>query len=236
MNHNSGIVDNYDVLDADNNGTAGDSHIALGGYLESYFSEKWKLYSKSNFKDNKEYQYANITYALLGLVIENASGSSVEDFCQQHIFKPLGMTNTSWFLNNLNLAAVARTYTTDKEGQLQFLGFNGFPIYPSGQLRTSVNDYTNLLLHYLNSDNSSFILSHNLVNTITPHPGFSREGWYTWNKVAINNGLYYAHEGANTGVKAVVLMDVVQKNAIIIFINSEAKLGSILMGVMDIVM
>ncbi|WP_185965609.1 serine hydrolase domain-containing protein [Flavobacterium zepuense] len=233
LNHHSGIVDNYAVLDADNNGTNGDSDIQLSAYLKSYFSPKGKLYSQENFQDNKGYKYCNVAYALLGVIIEKVSGTTLEDFSQNNIFKPLKMANTSWFLNGLNLETVAKTYTSDKNGKQVFLGFNGFPIYPSGQLRTSIKDYSNLILQYLNSNDSKFIFSSNLVDKITPEPGYSREGWYTWNKVAIGNTLYYAHEGANTGVKTVVLMDVISKNAVIIFINSEAKLGPLLMGIMD---
>jgi hypothetical protein len=54
--------------------------------------------------------------------------------------------------------------------------------------------------------------------------------------VAIGNTIYYAHEGADTGVKTLVIMDVVNKNSIIIFINSETKLGKILMSLIDEVM
>lgn len=185
LNHKSGIIDNYKILDTDNNDSNGDSAIELSNYLESYFSKNGKLYSNANFADTKEYRYANVTYALLGLVVEKISGTSLENFCNNNIFKPLEMNNTSWFLKNLTISTVAKTYTINKDNQLEFLGFNGFPIYPSGQLRTSIRDYSNLLQHYLISKDETFILSKSLVSTITPDPGFSREGWYTWNKVAL---------------------------------------------------
>ena len=236
LNHQSGLIDNYAILDIDNIDTNGDSDIKLSEYMKSYFSNKGALYNKNNFQNSKQYRYSNVGYALLGLIIENVSAKTLEKFSQKNIFKPLGMKNTNWFLKNLNTKLVSKTYTKGKNGNLKFLGFNGYPIYPSGQLRTSIKDYTTLILKYLNSSNDNFILNSKMTTKITPEPSFSRKGWFTWNKVAIGNTLYYAHEGADTGVKTLVIMDVVNNNSIIIFINSETKLGKILMSLIDEVM
>jgi CubicO group peptidase (beta-lactamase class C family) len=83
LNHHSGLIDNYEILDADNNETKGDSDVNLSVYIESYFSAKGKLYSKDNFQKNKEYRYCNTAYALLGLIVENVSGTTFEDFCKK---------------------------------------------------------------------------------------------------------------------------------------------------------
>lgn len=41
-----------------------------------------------------QFQYCNLNYMLLGLIIQKASGLPYKDYVQQHIFKPLGMNHT----------------------------------------------------------------------------------------------------------------------------------------------
>jgi len=47
-----------------------------------------------NFLPGEEHLYSNSGYFLLGVIINRASGKSLNDFAQTHIFKPLGMKNT----------------------------------------------------------------------------------------------------------------------------------------------
>ncbi|MFC0425833.1 serine hydrolase domain-containing protein [Chryseobacterium scophthalmum] len=47
-----------------------------------------------NFQPNEKYEYSNTGYALLGYIIEKASGKTFGDYLEANIFKPLGMKNT----------------------------------------------------------------------------------------------------------------------------------------------
>ncbi len=49
-----------------------------------------------NFKPGEEYLYNNTGYTLLGVVVARVSGKSLDAFCQERLFKPLGMTRTQW--------------------------------------------------------------------------------------------------------------------------------------------
>ena len=42
------------------------------------------------------YEYSNMGFAMLGLIIKNVSGQSYQAYIKEHIFKPLGMNNTFW--------------------------------------------------------------------------------------------------------------------------------------------
>ena len=42
------------------------------------------------------YEYSNMGFAMLGLIIKNVSGQSYQSYIKEHIFKPLGMNNTYW--------------------------------------------------------------------------------------------------------------------------------------------
>ena len=54
------------------------------------------------FPPGTKFRYSNSGYALLALIIEAASGQSYAQFQKEHIFDPLGMTNTVAFENGIS--------------------------------------------------------------------------------------------------------------------------------------
>lgn|GEM_PF-849827 len=48
-----------------------------------------------SFAPGAKYQYSDVGYFLLGMIIEKASGQRYKDFLAERFFKPLGMTSTS---------------------------------------------------------------------------------------------------------------------------------------------
>lgn len=129
----------------------------------------------------------------------------------------------------MDIAEVAKSYVYQNGTGLLFKGYNGYPDYPAGQLRTSIADFSTLWAGYLNSDNTNtgFILSPKTTNEITPVPSMAQEGFYTWFIYSANNHLYYFHPGGDLGVSSVVLIDVRKKRGIIIFANSEIKFNKL---------
>ncbi|WP_027077967.1 serine hydrolase domain-containing protein [Maribacter antarcticus] len=224
LNHRSGIKDDYKIYESHWNEPKGDPKLELGPFLKDYLNVDGKLYTAEHFESDSSYKsfsYSNTGIALLGLIVETASGMTYEEFCQANIFKPIGMSNTSWFLKNLDSTLVAKTYVNQDSLGFIFKGHNGYPDYPGGQLRTSISDFSNLIVAYLNSENNKFILDKKTTSKITPVPQISQEGYYTWFLTAINNHLYYTHSGGDTGVRTIVIMDVIGKRGIVIFANSE---------------
>jgi len=234
LNHRSGIRDDYKIYKPLWSEPNGDSKIILKDFLSDYLNKEGKLYKEDHFESKQNYKsfaYSNTGVALLALIVENVSKSNFEDFCQNNIFKLLKMKNTSWFLKNLNEEQVAKTYTYNDTIGLKFNGHNGYPDYPAGQLRTSISDFSKLVTGYLNPENNEFILKEQTTKKITPTPQISQEGYFTWFLTAFGNNLYYSHEGGDTGVKTVVLIDVNNKNGIVVFANADYKLGTLLRAI-----
>ncbi|TWI85778.1 CubicO group peptidase (beta-lactamase class C family) [Lacibacter cauensis] len=50
--------------------------------------------SKRNFNPGEKHEYSNINYCLLAMVIEKVTGKSYQNYLQETIFTPVGMTNT----------------------------------------------------------------------------------------------------------------------------------------------
>ena len=53
-------------------------------------------YRELNFTPGDEYLYNNTGFTLLSVVVERVSGKKFDEFCQERLFRPLGMTHTQW--------------------------------------------------------------------------------------------------------------------------------------------
>jgi len=70
-----------------------------------------------NFLPGEEHLYSNSGYFLMGVIVERASGKSLPDFAQEHIFKPLGMKNTQFYNDHTRVVKNrAAGYSPTKEG------------------------------------------------------------------------------------------------------------------------
>lgn len=139
MTHTSSILDNVPVYEASY--TIGDSPIALGDFVRGYVEPGGAYYdADENFADECSGtidDYSNVAIGLLGYLVEQIAGQPFDQFCRDRIFAPLGMTDTSFRLADLDEANVAMPYDRSN-GHFVAHGHNGFPTYPDGLLRASV--------------------------------------------------------------------------------------------------
>ena len=93
LSHTSGIKDNWNVMPYYD----GDSPLELNYYLNQYFVPEGEFYnSNSNFTNSipgSNYNYSNIGAALIGLLVEEISNQSFNEYCNENIFEPLEMDN-----------------------------------------------------------------------------------------------------------------------------------------------
>jgi len=83
------------------------------GWIKEHIIPGEKKYSEKlwcDFKPGEESMYSNIGYLIAGEILENITNKSVEEYCQENIFKPLGMDNTSFSPSNFDNKNVARPY------------------------------------------------------------------------------------------------------------------------------
>lgn len=102
--------------------------------VADFFGEQFSSTAKDRFRSNADYykfvsslkplfapgarrQYCNGCYIVLGAIIERVSGISYEQYVQENIFKPAGMTQTGWLEAdglNRNVAIGYTQQTKDK--------------------------------------------------------------------------------------------------------------------------
>ena len=119
------------------------------------------------------------------------------------------------FLKDFDETKIAKTYVKDKG--FKFYGYNGYPDYPAGQLRTSIRDYAKLIVGYLNADSQKFILRFETVTMITPISRKPDDIFYTWFTETMNEREYYQHNGSDIGTTSLVNIDVANKNDVFLW-------------------
>lgn len=92
-----------------------------------------------NFTPGAQYSYSNSGYNLAAIIVSRVSGMPFAQFSQERIFKPLGMTRTSWrddFTRVVKRRAIA--YTVSQAGFAQEMPFEN--VHGNGGLLTTVGD------------------------------------------------------------------------------------------------
>lgn len=156
LTHTSSLLDNVDIYE-DLYDWGADSPITLHAIIEGFYTPGGQWYDAPECflksVPGTEWSYSNLGFALLGYLVETISGTPFDAYCNEHIFTPLGMTETSWFLRDLDPAHIAMPYR-----DASFLGIEhyrpygqyGYPDYPSGQVRTSVLQFARFFRMYMN--------------------------------------------------------------------------------------
>lgn len=92
------------------------------------------------FAPGERWAYNNSAYILLGAVIEKVSGRTYEDFVEQEIFKPLGMTRSSYGHNTEVVPGRVDGYDRMEEGYRRAQYLSMTQPYSAGSLLSTVDD------------------------------------------------------------------------------------------------
>jgi CubicO group peptidase (beta-lactamase class C family) len=182
------------------------------------------------------FEYCNMNYNLLGLIIEAASGESYEAYVQNHIFVPLGMKHsyTSQSLAKENGLAVGNRYWFASPFSIPDM-----PIaqasFPSAYLITSSEDLAHYLIAYLNKGRygNIQILSPAGIDKLH-HPavlanmGGISMGQYGmgWFIQEIDHTKIVWHNGLIPGFISYIALLPEQKKGLVLLINAEHLLMS----------
>jgi CubicO group peptidase (beta-lactamase class C family) len=116
LQHTSGIRDQWQTL-----GIAGwrlDDVITQKQILRMLFHQK-----ELNFEPGTRHLYSNGGYTLAAEIVARVSGKSMPDFCDERIFKPLGMTRTHFHIDHRRIVP-DRAYSYEPAGS----GYQASPL------------------------------------------------------------------------------------------------------------
>lgn len=155
-----------------------------------------------NSQPGAQWQYS-IAVDIQGYVVQKLSGMPFEDYLDQHIFKPLGMVDTAFYVPKEKAHRLAEVYTYDKNGKLTPVvgGFNhDFTKKPAlasggGGLVSTISDYMRFCQMLLNGGelNGVRILSPRTVELMRTN--------------VLPNGMAILTPGSQFGLDFAVVMD-----------------------------
>jgi CubicO group peptidase (beta-lactamase class C family) len=92
-----------------------------------------------NFKPGTQYSYSNTGFNLAAIIVARVSGMPFSDFTTERIFKPLGMTHTSWRDDHTRIVkGRAMAYSSGPGGFHTEMPFEN--VHGNGGLLTTVGD------------------------------------------------------------------------------------------------
>ncbi|MBC8370317.1 MAG: beta-lactamase family protein [Planctomycetes bacterium] len=242
LSHTAGIRDNWNIMERYI--VDGDSPIPLVPYVAEYLRPGGRIFDASrNFSNHAPgagYEYTNLGYAAVGALVQANTGIDFADWCDANIFQPLGMTNTSWFLSGLNVSEIAVPYNWRIfGGGWGRVEHYGYPDYPNGQLRSSVDDLSTFLMAHIEDGiaNGTRILNAATVQEMRTiqFPSIDNlQGlaFYTW---TVSGDVRIGHSGGDTGVITEMWYRESDGAGVIVLANSAAEMPWEFNAIRDVV-
>lgn len=215
LTHTSSITDNwFQVLWWVKKN--GDPNISLGKFVKGYLTKDEQYFHKKNFVETEpgtKFKYSNIGVSLAAYIVEYVSGIEFEVYCREHIFKPLTMSNTSFYFRNLK-HQTAMPYEKICGLFYKKKGYYSAPFYPACFLKTSANDLGKFLAMLENGGKSQdleLIKKETLREMLTPREGVIPDHWdrqcLVFQNKVIEGSSYIGHTGGLWGVASVMFYD-----------------------------
>lgn len=234
--HTSGITDRWAVY-RETYHYDGDTPEPLAAFMENYFTPGGSLYSEDNFlkvEPGTHREYSNIASGLAGYIVENVTGETLSAYTQRHVFDPLRMADTGWFLSDVAPGKHSKLYVVHNGMTIPIPPYE-LTVYPDGGVRTSVSDLSKFFIALLDggAHEGARILDRRSVEEMV------RLQWTDSNKPdnvnpygedSVNSGLFWAtkfdatrvgHAGSDPGVKTEMLANLSGDIGVILFVNTS---------------
>jgi CubicO group peptidase (beta-lactamase class C family) len=228
LSHVSSILDTSQLwtLVSENKPTT----ITLQQFVTGYFTPKGTYYDATQGFDTKApgttWTYCNAAMTLAGYHVQAVSKVAFDDYLQAHVFKPLGMNESSYRLASLDASHIAMQYDSDGTTEI---GNDDYPDYPDGELRTSVDQFARFLLMFMNGGTygGATILQATTVKTMqtAQFPTINADQGLAWYYTTRGSHRILGHEGAVVGVSTAMGFDPVTNVGVAIFTNGNAVLA-----------
>ena len=223
--------------------TCGDSPVPLADWIRGYFVEGGAYYdARRNFlprPPGEVHNYSNVAYGLLGYIVEHVSNQSFSDYCDAHVFEPLGMSDTGWHLKDIDVSKHAIPYEKVEGspfresltvGERNAAGLNpycrySFANYPDGGLRTHVRDHAKFMSAYLR-EGDPILKPTTVASMLQQHEiprGSSESGHIQglcWSSSArFQDKRLWGHSGGDPGISTVMVLEPQSRIGAVFFVT-----------------
>lgn len=186
-----------------------------------------------NHSPGDEYLYSNSGYFLMSVITEKASGKSLNEFAQEHIFKPLGMKNTH-FHDDFQMNVKNRADGYSPRGNGFRINMTNWDHVGDGGIYTTVEDfYLWDQAFYTNKLGEEFV---ELIQTTGVLNNGQKQDYAFGLRIANYRGLKtVGHGGSWVGFRSAVMRFPEQKFSVVCLANlSTINPSSLCRGIADI--
>ena len=166
------------------------------------------------------YSYSGGGYTVLQLIVEEVTGRTFEAYMQQEILNPLGMTNSSYIIDEKILKNSSKEYNQFERE----IDFELFTAKAAAGLHTTIEDFSKFALASLDTNNSyQNILSAStlkLMNTFAPSSQNRYGLGYILENFNGNTVQLSGHGGSNDGWQAQLQFNRAAGDAFLLLTNS----------------
>lgn len=176
-------------------------------WLDEFLMPGGLIYNPRNWKNvppGEEHEYSSIGYVILGYIVEQISNQSFDEYCEQHIFEPLEMINTSFYLSDFDMDNIAIPY-------FWLVGkYLPLPLYEirnnaAGGLKSTICDLSHFLIVHLNSGvyNGTRFLEDSTIELMQTIQYPNGSDGFAWKFVQYPDGkTYLIHGGTIPGYRS----------------------------------
>ncbi len=140
LTHTAGLIDDFILLARVS--TEGDPTVSMAEFAEGYVTPGGAYYQDDNwgYEPGTDYAYCNANFGVLGHLVEVVSDEDFRARTRTTILDPLGMTDTGWFLADVDVSMLAIPYSYGDRTGFVAQPFQGVSFYPASTLRTSASE------------------------------------------------------------------------------------------------
>lgn len=173
------------------------------------------------------WEYSGGGYGLLQLIMEEVSGQKFEDYMQTEVLDPLGMTNSSFKIDEKIRAQSATPY--DPFGEPAKFGL--YTVQAAAGLHTTLEDfirfaYASLPEHKDHTKYNSLLPPETIQQMLEPAPNTTMRAWkYGLGYQSVHlekSNIFIGHAGSNAGWEANFRIDAPSKTGFIVLTNGGA--------------
>jgi CubicO group peptidase (beta-lactamase class C family) len=233
LTHTSSISDaRYYEIDFRQRGR--DADQALSDFLKQYLTPEGVNYSDagcfSAARPGSTWDYCNVGFGLLGHLAGRIGGMDMREQTRRDVFAPLGMDHTSWTIKDTPKSHSAEAYDL-VDGVLVAVEPVGFPDWPTGMLRSSINDFMKFVAASANAGRSGGIevlgpdAMAQMLKIQAPAglPGWLSGQGLGWMASPLGGRERPNHWGGDPGVFTAVYLDPATRSGVAIFTNAGAS-------------
>ncbi len=168
------------------------------------------------FMPGEYFSYSNSNYFILGVLIEELTGKSYEEYLQLKLFTPLNLVNTSKGPDQIQGSDRAKGYYNG----LEVSSYQMQIAFSAGELESTIADLENwgdvMMSNYFTNEERQVLFAPPIGQSGVNVPG---SGWFTLN---VNNQVVYHHGGDIDGFTS-LLVFLPKSNGLIILLSNEQE-------------